>query len=293
MYIDKFIQLIRNNPDIFRLVVESSNHSLPHLDLLVETFAFSFFEDLMNPQNSEAELLKVMELLIELDLKRGQHITDIFNEGASSVLSKMLTNYTKRRSQRKYLKLLFKKPLLKLVHDAEKDFTIRPKDIYLEVLRNREKFAQVAEDPTPKKSSFFGVFKSQKKEKPPKKTNTDESPDHDAEFYMNDSEVSFRIEHKSNKIIEFTHILLESIYENVGKMPYGLRWVCRVLSDLIRKQEPESTEMDRNIMLGTLLFTKWWLPSIFSADENGLLQDTNITDATRTNLMIIGNVTVT
>jgi len=56
-------QLIRNNSSVFRLLVESSNHSLPHLDLLVETFAFSF-EDLMNPHNSEAELLKVMELLI-------------------------------------------------------------------------------------------------------------------------------------------------------------------------------------------------------------------------------------
>jgi Ras GTPase-activating-like protein IQGAP2/3 len=289
MYIDKFIQLIRNNPSVFRLLVESSNHSLPHLDLLVETFAFSFFEDLMNPHNSEAELLKVMELLIELDLKRGQHITDIYNEGASSVLSKMLTNYTKRRSQRKYLKLLFKKPLLQLVHDAEKDLTIRPKDIYVEVMRNREKFAQVAEDPAPKKSSFFGVFKSQKKEKP-KKSATEESPDLGIDFYMEDSEVRFRIEHKSNKIIEFAHILLQSIYENVSKMPYGLRWVCRTLSDLIRKREPESTELDRNIMLGTLLYTKWWLPSIFSADENGLLQDTNITDTTRANLMIIGNV---
>ena len=59
-------------------------------------------------------------------------------------------------------------------------------------------------------------------------------------------------EHKSNKIVEFTHILLQSIYENVSKMPYGLRWVCRTLSDLIRKWEPDSTELDRNIMLGTV-----------------------------------------
>jgi len=52
--------------------------------------------------------------------------------------------------------------------------------------------------------------------------------------------------------VEFTHILLQSIYENVSKMPYGLRWVCRTLSDLIRKREPDSTELDRNIMLGTV-----------------------------------------
>jgi len=65
----------------------------------------------------------------------------------------MLTNNTKRRCQPKYLKLL------QLVHDAEKDLTIRPKEMYAEVMRNREKFAKLAEDPAPKKG-FFGVFKS-------------------------------------------------------------------------------------------------------------------------------------
>ena len=48
-------------------------------------------------------------------------------------------------------------------------------------------------------------------------------------------------------------------------MLYGLRWVCRTLSDLIRKREPDSTELDRNIMLDTV--HEWWLPSIFSADR--------------------------
>lgn len=36
------------------------------LDLLVESFSFSFFEDLMNPENSEVELLKVIHKLIKL-----------------------------------------------------------------------------------------------------------------------------------------------------------------------------------------------------------------------------------
>ena len=56
-------------------------------------------------------------------------------------------------------------------------------------MRNREKFAQVAEDPAPKKSGFFGVFKSQKVKK---KATFEESPDHDIDYYMEDSEVRFR-----------------------------------------------------------------------------------------------------
>ena len=75
------------------------------------------------------------------------------------------------------------------MHDAEKDLTIRPKEIYAEVMRNREKFVQVAEDPAPKTSAFFGVFKSQKKEKVQKKATAEKSPDH---YYMEDSKVRFR-----------------------------------------------------------------------------------------------------
>ena len=72
------------------------------------------------------------------------------------MLSKMLTNNTKRRCQPKYLKLL------QLVHDAEKDLTIRPKEIYAEAMRNREKFMQVAEDPAPKKAAFSGFSRVKK-----------------------------------------------------------------------------------------------------------------------------------
>jgi hypothetical protein len=45
-----------------------------------------------------------------------------------------------------------------------------------------------------------------------------------------------------------------------------------------------------NSMLGTFLFYKWWLPFILSADQNGLLSDTVISDAARRNLGFIGNV---
>lgn len=52
MYVEKMLLMIRNSPDIFNLVVAVIPPSIPNLDLLVESFAFSFFEDLMNPDNS-------------------------------------------------------------------------------------------------------------------------------------------------------------------------------------------------------------------------------------------------
>jgi hypothetical protein len=108
-YVERFIFQLRKNPEVFNLVVACTPSTSRDLDLLVESFSFSFFEDLMNPENSEVELLKVIHQLIKLEFQRNENITQVFNESVSSVLSKVLVLYTKRRSQRKYLKLLFKK----------------------------------------------------------------------------------------------------------------------------------------------------------------------------------------
>jgi hypothetical protein len=73
-------------------------------------------------------------------------------------------------------------------------------------------------------------------------------------------------------------------------MPYGLRWICKILSELIYQTHPNISIVERNNMLATFLFYKWWLPCILSADMNGLLSDSVISDAARRNLSFIGNV---
>jgi hypothetical protein len=73
-------------------------------------------------------------------------------------------------------------------------------------------------------------------------------------------------------------------------MPYGLRWICKTLSELIFQTNPNISRVEHNNMLATFLFYKWWLPSILSADMNGLLSNSVISDAARRNLSFIGNV---
>lgn len=97
MYVKKLVLSIRNSEEAFNEVVDCCPANLPNLDLLVESFAFSFFEDLMNPDNSELGLLQVINRMIDLEFAKNSHITHIFNENVSSVLSKMLITYTKMR----------------------------------------------------------------------------------------------------------------------------------------------------------------------------------------------------
>jgi hypothetical protein len=296
IYVEKLVLAIRNNPDMFNEIVVRCPSNIANHDLLIESLAFSFFEDLMNPENSELDLLKAINNLIRMEFNRNVHITQIFNENVSSFLSKMLLFYTKRRSQRKYLKLVFKKALLKIVHGEMRDLRLDPKEIFNKIRKQREVFTKVpepAQTPKPKTSkikNFFGIGckKPKHKEEPPKPYQPPE--EYDSAYCLQDEEVKKTIEQLSQIIIGYCQSLLQALYSNVKTMPYGLRLICKNMNELIYSKLPDISESERNIMLGTFLFTRWWVPSIIQADNNGLLQDTIISTLMRTNLTFIGNV---
>jgi len=288
-YVEKFILALRNSPQAFSIVVENITPTIPNLELLVESFAFSFFEDLMNPENSELDLLKVIQALVKLEFKRREHVTTIFDEDSSSVLSKMLVFYTKRRSQRKFMKLLFKKRLLALVFRDTQDFTIDLAAIYKMVHRNPSEPQKETRPKKKSKMSFFGLFRGTPKDKE-HKSDLRREVEIDPSLYSDDSLVWEIVEDTSEKICEACAGLLDAIFSNVRTMPYGLRWVCRTLSDVLGETSTDSTELERNTMLGTFLFMKWWMPAIMRADENGLLSDTIISPVMKRNLVLIGGV---
>ena len=280
-YVERFVLALRQSRPAFNLIVESITPTTPHLDLLVESFAFSFFEDLMNPENSELELLKVIHELAIHEYKRKTHITTIFEEGSSSVLGKMLMFYTKRRSQMKYLKLLFKKPLAKLAFYSDL-WTFDVREIH-ESLTKSARGSEIMKESRikKKKRTFLGSLFRHDRSASPQPEPTESDPID----YLQDQKVLSRISHISSEITRFCELILEAIYENVKAMPTGVRWVCRTLSELCKGKETEDT---RNVMLGTFLFSKWWIPAIMKAEENGLLQDAN--DSFRKNFPVIGNV---
>ena len=278
-YVERFVLALRNSSKAFNLIVESITPTTPHLDLLVESFAFSFFEDLMNPENSEVELLKVIKELAKNEYHRRTHITTMFEEGSSSVLSKMLMFYTKRRSQMKYLKLLFKKPLSKLAMCSEA-WVLDPKEIFQSMSRSVRITDHGESRSRRSKRPFFSIFHHERSVSPQPEIQEE------AVDYFEDSRVRNRVAAVTGQIVEHCVSILDSIYGNVKAMPTGVRWVCKTLNDLL---PPGTSEEARNVMLGTFLFMKWWMPAIMRSEENGLLQDAN-SAAFIKNLPLIGNV---
>lgn len=52
-------------------------------------------------------------------------------------------------------------------------------------------------------------------------------------YYLQDTEVMATVDVYSRRICDQSLALIKSIYLNVHTMPYGLRWICKTLSDLI------------------------------------------------------------
>ena len=284
---------IRLNPEIFNFVTASMKSSRETLDGCVESFSYSFFLDLVHPESTEAELLKAIQTLIKLELqaiKHSGHVSGLLHE--SFVLRNMLRHYLKRRNQRKYMKLIFKKGLRDIIHSQEqiKNIKLDPKQIYYEEMR-REKLMARKSVPAPMKEKK-GIFKRRDSKKPEVIDKEDKKSMENitTEDAMHNEEVYKVVVERSFIIITHCKSLLQGIYNNVDTMPFGLRWICKQMIMLIDQSFPEVSEVEKFTLLGNFLFTNWWIPAIFDPIKNGLLQNVIIQQPILAYLKTIGTI---
>ena len=251
---------IRLNPSIFDFVASAMKQSRETIDSCVESFTYSFFLDLVHPESTEAELLKAIQRLIHSELLAIKnsgvgHVSGLLHE--SYVLKNMLRHYLKRRNQRKYMKLIFKKGLRDIIHNQEmiKNIKLDPKQIYLDELKKEKVFARNSVPVISKeKKGFFNKKKDSKKfetvekiEKPFENISTEDA--------MHNEEVYKIVVDRSFHIIEHCKSLLKGIYNNVDTMPFGLRWICKQMIFLIQETVPDVKEIEKFTLLGNFLFT--------------------------------------
>lgn len=258
-------------------------------DSCVESFTYSFFLDLVHPESTEAELLNAIKNLIRTEIKALKgHVSSLLHE--SYVLRNMLRHYLKRRNQRKYMKLVFKKGLRDIIHnqDTIKKMRLDPREIYNEIMRKEVNFARNSVPVNVKgKGGFF-------KRRESKQTEEEKIPfiveNISVEDAMHNEEVYKIVLDRSFQIIDHCRTLLQGIYQNVDTMPFGLRWICQQMMSEIQEHCPDVSDTDKFTLLGNFLFTNWWIPAFFDPIKNGLLQNVIIQPSTLAYLKIIGTI---
>ena len=279
-YIDRLLYFLRTTPNAFVLMLGCTPLKNPQLDLFLETIMFSFFEDLVNTETSEIDLLMTLKEMVVRELGSSKQCSEIFSENSPNITGKLLIMYTHRRSQRRFIKLMLKQTLIRIINTDDRTLHLDSRKIYREVKQKRKWFYA--------NSFSLNSVLSLAEERFQSEQHSDED---DVESLSNlDEEVSAILSQMAETVQKYCLLMLDAVYNSLEKMPFTMRWLCRVVSSSILNRAEKNTERDRNITLGAWVFTKWILVSVQSADLNGLLWDTQVTETNIANFGLIGRV---
>lgn len=255
--VEALVFRLRNTPKAFNMLLLHLSTAAPHLDLLLETVILSFYEDLVNPETSELDLLQVLRDYIHREVQSSCLCEEMFSE-AGSIAGRLLVLYTQRRSQRKFIKMMLKQTLIRIVNTEDRVLTLDVKEAERAVMKKRESFFDHSNSPL---------------------------------FLSNlDEEVCLQLSETMETLQRYTLLVLDAVYSNLESMPFAMRWLCRTLSHSILTRTSRNSRQDRDRTLGAWVLSRWVIVGVQRADLNGLLWDSHITESNVANFGLIGLV---
>lgn len=87
------------------------------------------------------------------------------------------------------------------------------------------------------------------------------------------------------KIIEFIDLLIESLLQNIKIIPKSIRYICKLISNLLKKKFPEMKTIAINSFIGQFFFIDLMIP-LFKSPFNLFINDFVISRQTLDNLTI-------
>ena len=87
------------------------------------------------------------------------------------------------------------------------------------------------------------------------------------------------------KIIEFIDLLIESLLQNIKIIPKSIRYICKLISNLLKKKFPEMKTITINSFIGQFFFIDLMIP-LFKSPFNLFINDFVISRQTLDNLTI-------
>jgi len=258
--VDALVFRLRNTPKALNLLLSHLSATAPHLDLLLETINLSFYEDLVNPETSEFDMLQVLQDYIHREVQSSSLCEEMFTEADSSIAGRLLVLYTQRRYQRKFIKMMLKQTLIRIVNTEDRVLSLNVEEAEREVVKKRKMFFYHSSVPSPALLSNL------------------------------DEEVYLLLGQTIDTLQRYTLLLLDALYGNLESMPFAMRWLCRTLSHSILTRQQRNSKQDRNRTLGAWVLSRWVIAGVQRADLNGLLWDSHITESNVANFGLIGLV---
>lgn len=227
--------LLQTNPSyLAKLIFQMpQNKSTKFMDTVI----FTLYNYASN-QREEYLLLKLFESALREEIKsKVDHIQEIVT-GNPTVIKMVLSFYRGARGQNALRQLLG--PVVKeIIEDKDLGINTNPVDIY-------KAWVNQLETATGEASKL------------PYEVTPEQALSHE--------EVRAKLESSNQVLRSVTDKVLGSIMSSLDNIPYGMRYIAKVLKDALHEKFPDATEDELLKIVGTLLYYRYMNPAIVAPD---------------------------
>ncbi|XP_062522118.1 uncharacterized protein LOC134196913 [Corticium candelabrum] len=202
--------------------------SLNQIDGLLEAVMFSVYGNQYEPRE-EHLLLSMFELALKYEFQEATEFTSLLR--ANTAITRMMTTYTRRGPGEEYLRNALKEIVVELANRTD-SLEINPIKVYEEMIESGEVHSE--------HTSFSEKMAAAEK--------------HEG--------VRNRVAEHSRKLEGVATSFLDTIVRSIEDVPYGIRWLCKAIKQLVQQHFPEATEENVTSLIGGFYVLRFLNPSI-------------------------------
>ena len=232
------------------------------LDQFLNTVTLTLFGYAFNPRE-EYLILNLFNETLQLEVQNST--LDSFLSGNPILIKLLITYCHERISGKAFLqKVLYDKIIDPILEEKDLNLDLNPITLLREINSNKEIETGIKINIDYKEVTYEKAMEL-------------------------DETVRNTINSRKEKMIQICQNILDSIYDNVSELPYGLRYVCRQLRSLLQKKYPTVEEKKINQVISYVLFYRYLNAPLCGPDVFNLTKK-KISPAMRNNLGNISKV---
>ncbi|EAL62943.1 RasGTPase-activating protein [Dictyostelium discoideum AX4] len=223
------------------------------IDNLLQTVMFTLYGN-QYEEKEEHLLLSMFQKVLQEEFKEATSIGSLLR--ANTALTRMMTTYTRRGPGQQYLKQRLTKPLADITSNKDLILEVNPSTVY-------ENYINEYETKTGKPSPLK------------RKVSPEECADN--------QNVKDIIKPRIDKLIEIGDQFLDSILSSVDAVPYGIRWICKQIRELVKQKFPQATRAQTCGLIGGFFLLRYINPAVVTP-QAFMLVDAKLSNNTKRNL---------
>ncbi|OMJ10253.1 GTPase-activating protein [Smittium culicis] len=247
---------LQTNPNNISKLLEFNKSC--QLDFLIETITFSLFGRQFDSRQEHLLLLVVKNLLTSSI--NGSNDSYNMMRG-NSPLTKLMATYTRRGQCQDYLRTVLSDVIQSIVDkvDCEDDFELNSHKIYKKlVLQNKLNPSQFVLE-----NGFD-----------------------DLSLISQNETIIEIVRERTQKIIEITTLVINTIFDNIDQVPFGIRWICKQISCSFSQKNKKFENLNPLLLVGGFFFLRFINPSLINP-LIFLQAESNILDKSKKLLLLI------